>query len=163
MFIIRRGKVQPYTPCVRSTPFQCKMLALLIQTGSVPFAVSAYLQRIDIQMFANDTYLCYSELDLKICDTRPRRCQNWLVIAKFTLVFCQTGAGASQCDCGVQQRLAQIILFLFQVLLCLVAMHFTATSQTFEILCLFIISLLWEAVLLLSSATFVLKLTGWAG
>lgn len=151
VFIIRRGKVQPYTPCVRSTPFQCKILARLIQTGSVPFAVSAYLQRIDIQMFGNDAHLCYSELDHKICDTRPRRCQNWLVIAKFTLVFCQTGAGASQCDCGVQQRLAQIILFLFQVLLCLVAMHFTATSQTFEILCLFIISLLWEAVLLLSS------------
>lgn len=95
VFIIRRGKVQPYTPCVSSTPFQCKMLARLIQTGSVPFAVSAYLQRIDIQMFGSDTYLCYSELDLEIGDTQPRRCQNWLVIARFTLVFCQTGAGAS--------------------------------------------------------------------
>lgn len=163
MFIITRGKVQAYTACVWSTLFQWKTLALLVQTGSVPFAASAYLQRTDIQMFGNDTYLCYSELDHKICQTRPRQCWNSLVIAKFTQVFCQTRDGASQCDCGIQQRLAQIILFLFKVLLCLVAMHFTANSCTFEILCLFIISLLWEAALLLSSATFVLKMTGWAG
>lgn len=41
---------------------------------------------------------------------------------------------------------------LFKVLLCLVAMHFTVNSYSFELLCLFIISLLWEAALLLPCA-----------
>lgn len=58
---------------------------------------------------------------------------------------------------GTQQGRLQIIPFLFKVPLCLVAMHFTATSYSFEILCLFIISLLWEAALLL--LTFVVQLT----
>lgn len=57
---------------------------------------------------------------------------------------------------GTQQGRLQIIPFLFKVPLCLVAMHFTATSCSFQILCLFIISLLWEAALLL---TFVVQLT----
>lgn len=48
----------------------------------------------------------------------------------------------------IQQRLLQIIPFPFKVLLCLVVMHFTANSHSFEILCLFLISLSWEAALL---------------
>lgn len=49
---------------------------------------------------------------------------------------------------GIQQSLLRIIPFPFKVLLCLVVMHFTANSYSFEILCLLLISLLWEAALL---------------
>lgn len=158
VFIIIRGKnSNPTHPVwvVHPIPVTNVMLPLLVQFHLLCLHICrGHLKKWLI--FGNDIYLCYSELGLyhKICEIQLRRYWDSLVIANFTQVFCQTHDRASQCDCDILERLPQIILFLFKVLLCLVAMHFTVNSSSFEILSLFIVSLLWEAALLLSYAAY---------